>query len=281
MCLWSNKISGMILYDKKNLKLCSIVVTVTQFSFFSLTGVIRIRITRYLLFIIFTAWQWFFSCYHDWSCHWEVSASLCSLASTVCALHLLCFRRRRINVLHSCVTWTTHHFNTECQHCCYFIDIIIHVTFLLLLLEAPAPYVSRQGSHAIIFMSILLQGVPGLHTPKMVAIGSAVFAVPGNRRTDRRWIIDEEQDCGQNTALENSSLHWETGGEGYINGNTLTAWVKEDIVYIVWFTPDIYIVRFNVLLPIVLGHRRCLCEQTKLCTNSICNLNRKNKQAAP
>ena len=33
------------------------------------------------------------------------------------------------------------------------------------------------------------KGVPGLHTQKMVAIGSAVFALPGNRQTDRRWMI--------------------------------------------------------------------------------------------
>ena len=55
-------------------------------------------------------------------------------------------------------------------------------------LEAPAPYGSRQGGHVIIFMSILLQGVPGLHTQKMVAIGSAVFAVPGNRQTDGQTV---------------------------------------------------------------------------------------------
>ena len=51
--------------------------------------------------------------------------------------------------------------------------------------EAPAPYGSRQGGHVIIFMPILLQGVPGLHTQKMVAIGSAVFAVPRNSQPDR------------------------------------------------------------------------------------------------
>ncbi len=33
---------------------------------------------------------------------------------------------------------------------------------------------------------ILLQGVPGIPTQNIVAIGSAVFAVPGNGRTDRR-----------------------------------------------------------------------------------------------
>ena len=38
----------------------------------------------------------------------------------------------------------------------------------------------------LIIMPILLQGVPGLHTQKMVAIGSAVFAGPWNGRTDRR-----------------------------------------------------------------------------------------------
>ena len=53
-------------------------------------------------------------------------------------------------------------------------------------LETPAPYRSRQGGHVIIFMPILLQGVPGLHTQKMVAIGSAIFAVPGNRQTERQ-----------------------------------------------------------------------------------------------
>ena len=51
-------------------------------------------------------------------------------------------------------------------------------------LEAPAPYGSHQGGHVIIFMPILIQWVPGLHTQKMVAIGSAVLAVPGNRQTD-------------------------------------------------------------------------------------------------
>ena len=35
--------------------------------------------------------------------------------------------------------------------------------------------------------------------------------------------IDEEQDWAQHTALWNSSLHWEMGGEGSIDGNTLTA----------------------------------------------------------
>ena len=61
--------------------------------------------------------------------------------------------------------------------------------WIIVRLEAPAPYGSRQGGRVIIFMPILLQGVPGLHTQKMIAIGSAVFAVPGNRQTDGRWII--------------------------------------------------------------------------------------------
>ena len=53
-----------------------------------------------------------------------------------------------------------------------------------LVLEAPAPHGKHQGGHVIISMPILLQVVPELHTQKMVAIGSAVIAVPGNRQTD-------------------------------------------------------------------------------------------------
>ena len=51
------------------------------------------------------------------------------------------------------------------------------------ILEAPAPYGSHQGGHVMIFMPILLQGVPGLHTQKWL---QSVQAFLGYLGTDGR-----------------------------------------------------------------------------------------------
>ena len=52
-------------------------------------------------------------------------------------------------------------------------------------LEAPTPYRSRQGGHVIIFMPILLLGVPRLHTQKWLrSVQPFLWYLGTDRRTD-------------------------------------------------------------------------------------------------